>query len=228
VSSPEAGWYPDPETAGQLRYWDGSAWTDSRAPDHSSLSAPFVAGHVLADVYNESADLNRLLTPEQQEQYREHTLTRFPVWLVVVLHFLTLGLFTLIYQGLKLSKLPLVKESDFRAGKGIGFMFIPFFNLYWVFRYVLSITERLNFQFRLRGERPPISRALALTSAIVWIIPYVELVSLVLLMPIVAGQWQAATNRLADERARAAAEQSGGTSPTEPSGQLLLPPAPPD
>jgi hypothetical protein len=28
-----AGWYPDPERAHTLRYWDGDAWTDDRAPD---------------------------------------------------------------------------------------------------------------------------------------------------------------------------------------------------
>ncbi len=26
------GWYPDPHQAGTQRYWDGSQWTESRAP----------------------------------------------------------------------------------------------------------------------------------------------------------------------------------------------------
>lgn len=29
---PSAAWYPDPEDALQLRYWDGSAWTERRTP----------------------------------------------------------------------------------------------------------------------------------------------------------------------------------------------------
>ncbi len=29
---PGAGWHDDPQDATQLRYWDGSAWTDHRAP----------------------------------------------------------------------------------------------------------------------------------------------------------------------------------------------------
>jgi FtsH-binding integral membrane protein len=28
-----AGWYSDPEVAGYVRYWDGSSWTDRRAPE---------------------------------------------------------------------------------------------------------------------------------------------------------------------------------------------------
>jgi hypothetical protein len=35
----EAGWYPDPERAHTLRYWDGDAWSDDRAPDVPSVSS---------------------------------------------------------------------------------------------------------------------------------------------------------------------------------------------
>jgi hypothetical protein len=29
TDGPAAGWFPDPAGTGQLRYWDGQAWTDS-------------------------------------------------------------------------------------------------------------------------------------------------------------------------------------------------------
>jgi uncharacterized membrane protein YhaH (DUF805 family) len=37
---PEAGWYDDPEDATQLRYWDGSRWTDERMPRETPPPPP--------------------------------------------------------------------------------------------------------------------------------------------------------------------------------------------
>lgn len=36
---PAPDWYTDPEDEAQYRYWDGSAWTDHRAPRHDSVEA---------------------------------------------------------------------------------------------------------------------------------------------------------------------------------------------
>ncbi|WP_363320425.1 DUF2510 domain-containing protein [Pseudonocardia sp.] len=30
--TPPQGWYPDPERGDLLRWWNGSAWTESTAP----------------------------------------------------------------------------------------------------------------------------------------------------------------------------------------------------
>jgi hypothetical protein len=35
-----AGWYDDPEQPGQQRYWDGSAWTEHRAPGAETPAPP--------------------------------------------------------------------------------------------------------------------------------------------------------------------------------------------
>lgn len=40
MSQTPAGWFPDPEHPDQLRYWDGTAWTEHRAPAQNPNQAP--------------------------------------------------------------------------------------------------------------------------------------------------------------------------------------------
>lgn len=40
MSDPSAGWHPDPEQPGQLRYWDGSQWTEHRQPAGPTAPPP--------------------------------------------------------------------------------------------------------------------------------------------------------------------------------------------
>jgi hypothetical protein len=35
-----AGWHPDPQNPGQLRYWDGNQWTEHRAPGSQQPATP--------------------------------------------------------------------------------------------------------------------------------------------------------------------------------------------
>ncbi|MEZ5245547.1 MAG: DUF2510 domain-containing protein [Acidimicrobiales bacterium] len=39
--SPPTGWYPDPEYPGQLRYWDGTGWTDQRRSAATPPPSPY-------------------------------------------------------------------------------------------------------------------------------------------------------------------------------------------
>jgi hypothetical protein len=41
--SPRPGWYADPDAPGQVRYWDGSAWTAHRALEPPSAPALVVS-----------------------------------------------------------------------------------------------------------------------------------------------------------------------------------------
>lgn len=50
TQTPEAGWFVDPEDPRQLRWWDGSAWTEHRAPRGSTTGDQLSkAGADLAD-----------------------------------------------------------------------------------------------------------------------------------------------------------------------------------
>ncbi len=152
----------------------------------------------LFNVYSPVMDLSRL-PPQQAEQFKRHQLLEtFPTAVVVILHILTLGIFTIFFHGLKHSKMPKIQHDDFGAGKAIGFMFIPFFNLYWIFMFWLRLADRINFQFRLRGLPDGVNRGMAMATCILCVIPYVNIfIGGPIFMSILAGQVQSATNRLA-------------------------------
>lgn len=40
MTTTPAGWYPDPNAPGTLRYWDGSNWTQQTQPQTSSVNDP--------------------------------------------------------------------------------------------------------------------------------------------------------------------------------------------
>lgn len=126
----------------------------------------------------------------------KHTLTSFPVWAIVLLHFPTFGIFTMIKLNLMHGQMPQNRHDDPSAGKAIGFMFIPFFNLYWVFFTYNRLCLRINEQRRLVGLRSDVPESLAIAMCILMIIPYIGLISFLFLMPIFACIAQAKVNEL--------------------------------
>jgi hypothetical protein len=49
MSQTPAGWFPDPHDPSQFRYWDGTTWTEHRAPRSSTTDQLNKAGADLAD-----------------------------------------------------------------------------------------------------------------------------------------------------------------------------------
>src|SRR4051812_41837101 len=94
-----AGWYTDPNNPQAQRYWDGAQWTSQSAPAAVPVPAAAVQPALVADPYSPAFNV-AALPPEQREAFKQHALTEFPSWAVVVLSIITLGLFGLIYHGL--------------------------------------------------------------------------------------------------------------------------------
>jgi hypothetical protein len=115
----------------------------------------------------------------------------------LLFHYLTLGIFTVFNYGSKYSKLPLLTPHDFKSGTAIGYCFIPFYNFYWIFIYMRHLAFRINFQFKLRNEEPPIPAGLATAIAIISLIPYFGLIpNYLVLWPIMYVKVQKAHNKL--------------------------------
>lgn len=112
------------------------------------------------------------LTPGERAALAVHSLRPFPVWALVLLHVFTLGIFSFVHFNLMHDRLPKAEHDDPSAAKGIGFWFIPYFNLYWMFFNPLRLVDRINLQYRLRGEPDAMPRGIVVAAAVISIIPY--------------------------------------------------------
>lgn len=67
-------------------------------------------------------------------------------------------------------------------GKAVGFLFIPFFNLYWVFIAYYQLAKKMNMVSGQRGLPPMLSPEFALITCILYIIPQLNSIGAILLV----------------------------------------------
>ena len=139
------------------------------------------------------------LTDAERAALAHHHVTKFPVWAAGLLNLVTFGLFSMVHFGLKHDELPRAQHDDPTAGKSIGYLFIPFFHLYWIFFSSTRLADRINLQFRLRGLPDEMPRGLMVACSIVTVIPYLGFfVGLPFMWTLGAMFLQRALNKVAD------------------------------
>ena len=122
---------------------------------------------------------------------------RYPVWFVVVLSVLTVGIFPIFWVNHWHGIMPKRRTDDPSTARAIGFMFIPLFNLYWNFESRLRLGTRLNEEFQAANLNLRAPNQLVLWWTITNMIPYVGFVSWPIMGAIAAGQLQSQVNALA-------------------------------
>lgn len=157
-----------------------------------------------ADIYRTDPST---LSPEERAAYSQHSFdTTFAVAAAIVLSIITANIFFVINYSLKHGKLPKIARNDPSAGAALGLLFVPLFNLYWVFFMWTRLVDRINYQFVLRGHSAPIGKALPIAMIIVLLLsafvgpdygPLVWVVVWLGLVPVFVAKLQGAINRLA-------------------------------
>jgi len=139
------------------------------------------------------------LVPPNSPMASMHQLTKFSVGLMILLHYVTFGIFPMIWLNLMHDKMPRLRHDDPSAGKAIGFMFIPFFNLYWVFFTYIRLCNRIAEQRIMRRLPDANVSGLGIAMCICMLIPYVNFfVGWLILGPIFFGLLQSRVNELVD------------------------------
>ena len=165
----------------------------SAAPTSGQLAPP------THQVQPTAASTNGVHVAEDPVVVGTHSLTSFPVALVLLLHFVTLGIFTPFWLGYLHGKLPKLRENDPSRGQGVWYLLIPGFSLYWVFFSTYRLSIRLNEQLAAAGRRERVPVALGITGFALCFVPFVNWVSLLVLLPVFAWIVQARVNALAED-----------------------------
>ncbi len=82
---------------------------------------------------------------------QRHTFIPFPVASVVLLHFVSCGLFTLIYLNQLHERMPRLRQNDPSATVALGLCFVPFVNLIWFLFSFHRLCIRIDEQRRFNG-----------------------------------------------------------------------------
>ena len=149
------------------------------------------------DFYDDHFNFNSL-SDEERNRFMQISCKHFPVGVGIILHYLTFGIFTFINLGFKHDYFPKLNKDDFGAGKAIGFLFIPFYNFYWIFKFYIELGKKINFQFKIRGFNPPVTIGFLRFSLIILFIPFVNILCFTILVPIVYSIIQSNVNKLHD------------------------------
>jgi hypothetical protein len=121
-----------------------------------------------------------------------------PVGTTILLYIVTFGIYGLVWNYKVHNELPRRPGTDDTPGMAIGMFFVPFFNLYWMFRIYLRLSDRLNLlAAETSAPVPPVKRGLALAFCICVLIPYVGILPAIICQIIWWVQAQETMNRLA-------------------------------
>jgi hypothetical protein len=137
------------------------------------------------------------LTPGERAALTRHGVQAFPMWAMLLLHFVTFGIFPLAYFSSLHGRLPKAERDDPTPARGFWFSFIPYFGIYWVIFNTARLVDRINLQFRLRGLPDRVPRTFMMVTAVLTVIPYVYFLIGPILWPFAVFFLQRAVNELA-------------------------------
>ncbi len=118
-------------------------------------------------------------------------------WVMAGLSFFTLGAYTVFWLNHWHGVMPKRRDDDPSTAKAIWLLFIPLFNIYWVFVSLLRVCTRLDEELVDAGVQERVPKELVRWLLILNLVPYVSFLTGPILGFIATFQMQSIVNRLA-------------------------------